>query len=225
MEKVFDKKEVELRKLKKGIKVSNAFNHFIDIRDISRGSIIVDAGACWADFIHALKKFKTGTRVIAIEPNRDNVKKLQNKEFKDGEIYEKALVGDNWPDKVKFIQVLGKKGWGNIIGNTHQGRRNVEGIKEYYVETIKINNIFRVLGIERIDHLKMDIEGAEVDVMETMTEEAASKIGQITMEVHTILNKKAFIPRMKDRLEELGYQTKVAGKRKEVFGKRREVDW
>ena len=53
--------------------------------------------------------------------------------------------------------------------------------------------------------LKLDIEGAEKDLIETMTQEDANRIEQICMEVH----KNCDINKIKEKLETLGYKVQL----------------
>lgn len=62
-------------------------------------------------------------------------------------------------------------------------------------------------GIERINLLKMDIEGSEIDVLSSLSKETLEKIDQITVEFHDFLwpelNKK--VEETKNRLCDLGF--------------------
>lgn len=209
-------------KLKKDAQLYNAFNHFIDMREIDDNSIIVDAGACWGDFIKCLRKHERGKncRIIAVECQRDNVKALRERGYQNVTVCERALVGQGYGDKATFSQVIKQKGWGNLFGNTiRPGRRKVD----YEVKTLRINDIFSVLGIGWIDFLKMDIEGAEWNILKTMTEETASKIGQMSMEVHGWCG--FTISDVIGRMSDLGFRAFLPNEEdREVFGKRLSIE-
>jgi len=199
-------------------KVTNITNHFIDLNKIGEKSIIVDAGACWGSFIHAFRKFNEKARIIAIEPCRNNIKKLREKEFRNIELYEKALVGMNASDKIVFTEVPSRKKSGTILGIKYKDKNKAVETKDYEVETIKINNIFKILGIDSIDFLKMDIEGAEVEILKTMSQEVASKIKQISVEIHIGLTGISINATI-EILEKLGYIAWQA-RRLEVYARR-----
>ena len=66
---------------------------------------------------------------------------------------------------------------------------------DYDVEVIGINDLFGYLGVEKIDYLKIDCEGAEKDIFEEISKETISKINKMVIEFHSseikemILNK------------------------------------
>lgn len=200
------------------VKLTNIDNHFVDLNKIGRKSIIVDAGAGWGTFIRAFRKFNRDARFIAIEPCQSNIKELREKEFIDCELYSMALVGMGIPDRIIFTEVLGRKESGNILDIKCEDRFGTLGIKNYEIDTIKINNIFKILDIDRIDFLKMDIEGAEVEILKTMSQETASGIKQMSIEVHT--NQTGFTINVAiEALEKLGYAAWQV--RSDVYAKRK----
>lgn len=158
-------------------------NHFIDMREIDDNSIIVDAGACWGGFIECLREHERGKncRVIAIECDKDNIRKLKERNYRNVTVCEKALVGQDSDNRPVFYQVVGNPQAGNFYKKIPISSTE---IKEYEVEVLRINDVFSVFDVERIDFLKMDIEGSEGDILKTMTEDIAAKIGQISIEVH-----------------------------------------
>ena len=58
-------------------------------------------------------------------------------------------------------------------------------------------------GVDRCDLLKLDCEGAEYEILETMGPEVAGRIDQITMEVHRIEGRS--IPQLVGHLRRLGF--------------------
>ncbi len=63
------------------------------------------------------------------------------------------------------------------------------------VEVIGINDLIGYLGVEKIDYLKIDCEGAEKNIFEEISKETISKINKMVIEFHSgeikeiILNK------------------------------------
>lgn len=58
-------------------------------------------------------------------------------------------------------------------------------------------------GIDRINFLKVDCEGSEHSIFETLTPELAARIDQIAMEVHEFEGAK--VDHLSDRLTTLGF--------------------
>lgn len=204
------------------LQLYSSAHHFIDMREIDDDSIIVDAGACWGGFIECLREHERGKncRVIAVECDKDNIKKLKERNYRNTTICDKALVGQDFDDRSVFYQIIGYAQWGNFYKKTPGDPTGINEIKEYEVEVLRINDIFSVFDIEWIDFLKMDIEGLERDILKTMTEETAVKIGQVSIEVHDWDG----FPSVSDVIEmlgDLGFNAFTPDKtRKEVFGKR-----
>ncbi len=197
-----------------------AKGHFVDIDKLNDESIIIDAGAAWGDTIEDLRACGQTRlcRIIAFECHRDHIKTLKEQNFHNVTLCEKALVGQDSPDNVTFYQHFGLPGWGNLIKAYGKGHRKFRGIKTYDVEVLKINDLFDYLKIDKIDFLKMDIEGSEYGVLGTMSVAMASKIKQVSMEVHTVLG--VTNEYVEHHIERLGFEIKER-KHCEVFFERR----
>jgi len=194
--------------------------HFVDIDKLNDESIIIDAGAAWGDTIEDLRSCEQTKlcRIIAFECHREHIETLKTKSFYNVTLCEKALVGQDSLDNVTFYQHLGLPGWGNLTRPYGKGHRKFRGIKTYDVEVLRINDLFDYLKIDEIDFLKMDIEGSESGVFRTMSTETASKIKQVSMEIHTVLGvTKEYI---EHHVERLGFEIKMR-KHCEIFFERR----
>jgi len=71
---------------------------------------------------------------------------------------------------------------GSVLSD-HVNVRRDETLR-YEVETVTIDGLFNLLGIQRIDLLKVDIEGAEYEVLSAATPGALSRVGQLIVEFH-----------------------------------------
>ena len=194
------------------VNLTEVLCNFVDMSYIDDSSIIVDAGACIGLFIEDLRKNAEASkcRVIALECNIDNVNVLVSKHLQNVKVYNRALVGQDTPESTLFYQYLGFEQWGATRDRIELGpRRMSNGVKKYMVRTVRINNIFDDLGVDYIDFLKMDIEGTELDVLDTMTHETASRIKQLSVEVHITMD---YRPPIKKKLEQLGYEAQLLGK-------------
>jgi FkbM family methyltransferase len=194
------------------INLTEVLTNFVDMSYIDAGSIVIDAGACLGLFIEDLRRNPEASkcRVIALECNTDNVKVLMSKNLHNVNVHNRALVGQDTPERTLFYQYLGFEQWGATRDRVELGlRRKSKGVKKYIVRTVRINNIFDYFNIDHIDFLKMDIEGTEMDVLGTMTQETASRIKQLSIEVHITMDNR---PPIKKRLEQLGYEAQLLGK-------------
>lgn len=116
--------------------------------------IIIDGGSFIGDTaIYFLNRFKN-CRVIALEPNKDNyiLAKLNLKNYaKRVELLNKGL----YSSKTK-LQMTGSFNYSRIT--------NIED-DSYEIEFIDIWTLMNNFGINRIDLLKLDVEGAEKEII------------------------------------------------------------
>jgi len=195
--------------------LTNVHENFIDLNYINDNSVVIDAGACVGDFMRSIQRHERAKRcrIIAIECNYENADELRTRNFPNATVCERALTGQNYGDEVEFYHHEGLAQCGNIMKLIHSKKKRQGRLRRlmiYKVKTLKINDIFSELGIDKIDFLKMDIEGAEKDVLRTMTRKTASRITQLSVEVHRPpLNKSR--PVFKRMLERLGYEAQIVG--------------
>jgi len=152
-------------------------NHIINLALLPKNPIIVDAGACVGSVSKHLKKLCPASTIFAIEPDKENLKEL--KKIKGIKVIPKALVGIK--REVRFKSVSGRPQWGKIS--------ETEG---YKVDTITLDEF------DKIDYLKMDIEGIEEEVIDNLINLPT----QMSIEVHQ--NKEELIKKLK----KLGYKVK-----------------
>jgi hypothetical protein len=75
------------------------------------------------------------------------------------------------------------------------------------VSTVTLGGEFVRLGLEWVDLLKLDIEGAEIEVLRTAPSEMLQRIGQITTEFHDFMCREdtPAIREVIDRMRSLGF--------------------
>ena len=181
----------------------------VNLDRLNSDSIIVEAGAARGHTIEELRQFEQtkNCKIFAIECQRDNIEVLKKRAYHNVTICEKALVGQNFDDRITFYQTTGLFQWGNLLRPRGMNHKKSKGIKEYEVKTLKINDIFSVFGIDKIDFLKLDIEGSEKEVIETMSEETASKIDQLYIARYFPLNVNNGY--FEEILRRLGFEIKI----------------
>jgi FkbM family methyltransferase len=175
-------------------------SHLVDLTHLDSGSVIVDAGASTGAFINDIKQRVSNPIIYAIEPSKENFRELQGKFLttKTTIIFiESALVGSHCDKKMTFYAKHGLPEWGNV-NNLYASRPG----KIYEINTIDLNRLLSIIPNGKIDYLKMDIEGSELEVVEDITEEIAKNIHQISMELHGVSHEK-----MSLKLARLGYHT------------------
>ena len=196
--------------------------HFINLERINDDSVMVDAGAYLGLFEENIRLFPQAKncQIIILECNRDLKRMLEDKNLHNVTVIGKALSGQmSLPEKT-FFQVIGLPDWGSVF-NRRLNRRARKKCREhlsYPVKTIKINDIFSELEIEEIDYFKIDIMGAEREVVETMSREIALRIKQIDIKFYELtsgLDSKEG----ERKLIDLGFMTELVSQR-QVYGRR-----
>ncbi len=170
-------------------------SHLVNLDMLPDDAVIIDAGASVGDFIRDIRKRVKEPYIFAIEPNKNNA--LQLREIEGIIVYEAALVGEKEGREILFREINGLHEWGNV-NNLYSNRNAIQ----YYVETINLKDLLDTIPIEPIHYLKMDIEGSESDVINDMNEDTASKIQQISFEIHDASRFK-----LASRLQDIGYIT------------------
>jgi len=197
-------------------KIESRNSHYIDLERIDDSSIIVDAGAFQGVFEENLRIFPQGKdcQIIILECERELKQMLEDKHLHMVRVIGKALCGQSSFLEKTFFQVLGLPGWGSIFNRrlSRGAKEKCTGHLSYPVETIKINDIFTELGIEEIDYFKIDIMGAEREVMETMNQETASKIKQIDIKFYELISGMNSIEGNKILIN-LGFKTEFTAQR------------
>jgi FkbM family methyltransferase len=146
--------------------------------------IIIDAGAnIGLSTVYFANKYPEA-KIIAIEPEENNYKFLtKNTENYANVVRIKAAL---W-DKIEEIDLVntGLGNWGYMVSTNNNYNQLKTRIKEnlHLTKTITIGKIISDYGIEEIDILKMDIEGAEKEVFSNASE-WIGKVKSILVELH-----------------------------------------
>jgi len=194
-------------------------HHLVDFDKLDINSSVVDAGASDGRFI---KEFHEHCEcfILAIEPQIKNYSKIIKAGFKNVKYRNAALVPEDYIDKkILFRQYTGEDGkyfqWGSTQ-DIHEDEINRRRYREhidictYEVPTIKLSDIISVVG--RIDYLKMDIEGEELPILESLTQrhDITSNINQMSFEYHY-----HNIERIENLLKDMGFLVTI--KNEEVY--------
>lgn len=143
--------------------------------------VIVDCGANIGMSIIYCKKQFPKAKIIAFEPERSIFKYLQSNielhHLTDVEVINKAV----WKEKT-VLNFINEGADANRIASINN---DVDNNPTYEVETVKLSDYIN----EEIDFLKLDIEGAEVEVMKEI-EFKLKNVKNIFIEYHSSENSK-----------------------------------
>jgi len=159
------------------------------LSEISDVRTIVDLGAYVGYSSYYMKSMYPKAKLVAIEPNIDshqccvrNLKQLENVHIS---------WGAAWPTNTKLRVIL---------YDNHETATKVTSKKvnlEHSVPTWPIPKIMKTHAINRIDILKIDIEGSERALF-SRNNKWISKVRNIAIEIHNIASSEAFFNAMDD---------------------------
>lgn len=139
--------------------------------------IVVDIGANIGAF--TVLAAKTARHVFAFEPLEENIRILQRntQTLRNVSIFPYAIAGAEGTRSLAFGHY--KPGKASIVME--------RGTERQHIHAKTLPQIFDLCRIDRIDLLKMDIEGAEYEIFFSVPKEILHRIGAITMEFHDFL--------------------------------------
>ena len=171
--------------------------HAVWGRSLGTSPVIVDAGAHRGEFAAEFHR-RYGGRSVLIEANPTLAAALQAPP--GGQVVHAALAASDGTASFVFR----KNPEGGSISSTAADSGNATTA----VEMLSLATLCQRGGIERIDLLKLDIEGAEFAMLANTPDAILAGIGQITVEFHDFLPEyqgRGLFESARDRLEDLGF--------------------
>lgn len=164
--------------------------------------VIIDAGANIGLFSRLILKCKPNARIYAIEPEMDNYNLLvkNTKEYSNVTCMKKGL----W-SKECFLKVIarGTGAWGFMV-------KEAERESPETISAISIENILNKYNIDKIDLLKMDVEGSEYEIFTANNLSWLDRCDAVVIETHDDIVKDAD-KTVNDVLANYGFKKHVHG--------------
>jgi FkbM family methyltransferase len=142
-------------------------------------AIVADFGAHRGEFFAALKSEYSVSRALLVEANPALAETLQETFGKESDVVHAAVVGADNKSAVTFTRSMNPESssifreWSAAYGIADQ----------VDVPAINLSSVIRELG-GRVDLLKFDIEGAEIDVLKEAPASDLKSCAQLTVEFH-----------------------------------------
>lgn len=154
---------------------------YTKLYELKRGDTVVDAGANIGTFtVLAAKRVGDGGRVIAIEPEKKNLGNLgKNIEINGLDNITVAPKG-LWDRRSREMLYLARGGGG------HSLVRYSDKTEEIEVDTL--DNILEELGVSKVDFIKMDVEGAEIQALDGMKRALETNDVKLAIAAYHIVN-------------------------------------
>jgi FkbM family methyltransferase len=171
-------------------------HHTFFVNGLSPTSTVLDLGANRGRFSQALIE-RFGAQCFAIEPNP---------------FLFRQLPADS---RLQTMNVAVAARGGTLpfyIADDSEASSLLEGVKSRATETVHVHvltlsEVLNKFGLSRIDLMKIDVEGAEIGILESVPLELLANVGQITCEFHDFceLTPIADVERVIHRLRKLGF--------------------
>jgi FkbM family methyltransferase len=144
--------------------------------------VVIDAGCSYeADFSLLMIK-KYGAKAYAIDPTRKHATCLERlAENHSGRFVFLPLAVAASDGILTFHE--SKSNESGSLMNDHKNMREGE-ITSYQVKAVTLPTLLSTIGEKKIDILKLDIEGAEYDLLKSVTKDDLQPFVQIFIEFH-----------------------------------------
>ncbi len=163
-----------------GLKFRKPNYLFFDRFDPS--SVVIDVGCGYdADFSVAMIT-ESGVAAFAVDPTRKHAPSLQALEERFAGRFKHFPFAITATDgTLTFYESLQ-----NVSGSVLADHSNVmrDSIRSYEVDSVSINHLLSRLGLTHVAYLKLDLEGAEYDVLEAINDETLRSLDQMLVEFH-----------------------------------------
>ncbi len=172
--------------------------------DIKKGETIIDCGAYIGEFtLYAAKAVGQSGRVIAFEPDPVIFKKLTTNIELNGLKNITALNKGLWS----------KSGTLKFVGDSIKGYSFMAAEKDsnaIEVPVVSLDDELERLNIKKVDFIKMDVEGAEIEAIKGSARTLkAENAGLAIASYHTVDGAKSCFA-LEKMLQELGYKAETA---------------
>lgn len=154
--------------------------HWLYTKELKSDSVIIDLGANTGTFSQVITT-NYNSKCFAIEPNI----KLFNS-INDSRLTKLNYAVTKNDGLIDFY--ISENHEASSLQNNFQDLWKVTG--KHTVEGISLISLLQKLGLDKfkVDVLKMDVEGAELDIIDSFDEQNSKNIKQVTIEFHHKLN-------------------------------------
>lgn len=145
---------------------------------LDEGSTVVDLGAHLGEFSSELNR-RFGCRCIAVEPAPDLFARIPER---PGMVRVNAAIHDRGGTaRLHYADNPEGNTLDPVLARVHGSSRSVE------VRAVTFDELRTDHGIDRVDLLKVDIEGAEIGLLLGISDSVLDRIDQITVEFHDFI--------------------------------------
>lgn len=177
---------------------------YIEKRRLKRGDVVVDCGAYFGEFtLYAAKAAGEEGRVIAFEPDPEVYKRLEANVALNGLSNVLLVRKGVWSkdDALKFTS-------DDIKG--HSFMLAQPGERAEALPVVSLDNELARLGVKRVDFIKMDIEGAEIEAIKGARRTLESNDVELAIGSYHKVDGKKTCQELERLLVEFGYSVETS---------------
>lgn len=152
------------------LSLGNEFEPLANLLDHNFNDLIVDAGGYIGTSAIKFAEMYPNAKIVTIEPETENYNILTHnvKKYSNIEVIKAALVAKN--DGELILTNLGTGEWGNTVVNNNKLIKNLETKNIEKINGITLDDILTKYNNKKIGLLKIDIEGAEKEILDNANE-------------------------------------------------------
>jgi FkbM family methyltransferase len=168
---------------------------------LKKDDVVIDAGAYFGHFtIYAAKKVGNNGKVICFEPDPLNYKILNKNirlnKLKNIKVIKKGLYNK---DMILSFQQAG----------TDSSLNNKNNSKNIKVNVVDLDNELKRMNISKVNFVKMDIEGAEIEAIQGCKKIMKNNNINFAIATYHIVNKEKTFKKVEEIFKNNNYNTKT----------------
>lgn len=165
---------------------------------INKNDVVIDIGSHIGMFSLYASQYCTKGKIFSYEPSIENFNLLKENVKKNNS---KNIIPNN-------LAVSNKNDHVNFYISSDNTAHSIHGKTENFVQvkSITLKTIFDSNKLDSCNYLKLDCEGSEYEIIESLPNEYFKKIKQIFIEYHFSETKNIELKNMINKLENLSFQ-------------------